>query len=116
VARISVRYKMWEDSSLRKPHLLPVQESVILVRELPLPEYVTLCGTGRHWRDSSVNMPTCQLVQGSEGLSIDLIQLQREDRGTKELSRIYSTIYYILVIGYIYPVKGTLIGEAIIAI
>jgi hypothetical protein len=28
-----------------------------------------------------------QLVQGSEGLSIDLIQLQRDDRGAKELSR-----------------------------
>jgi hypothetical protein len=115
MVEMSVRYKMWKDSSFENPHFLPVQESVILVREL-LPEYVILCGTGRHLRDSSVNMPTCQLVQGSEGLSIDLIQLQRDDRGTKELSRIYSTIYYILVIGYIYPVKGTLIGEAIIAI
>ena len=36
--------------------------------------------------DSSVNIPTYQLVQGSEGLSTDLIQLQRNDRGTKKLS------------------------------
>jgi hypothetical protein len=77
---------MWEESSFRKPHILPIQESVILIRDLP-PGYVILCGTSRHWRDSSVNNPTFQLVQGSEGLSRDLIQLQRDDRGTKELSR-----------------------------
>ena len=28
-----MRYKMWENSSLGKPHFLPVQESVILMRD-----------------------------------------------------------------------------------
>ena len=83
---------MWEDSSLRKPHFSAISGSVILIRDL-ITGYVILCGAGRHWGDSSVNIPTCQLVQGSEGLSRDFIQLQRDDRGTKELSR--SILTYI---------------------
>ena len=75
VAEMSVRYRMWEYSSLRKPHFLPVQESVILIRYLTagyviLCVYVILCGKGRQWRDdTSVNIPICQLVQGTESLS-----------------------------------------------
>ena len=81
-----MRYKMWENSSLRKPHFSAISGTVILMRGL-IAGYVILCGTGRHWRYSSVNIPTFQLVQGSEGLSRDLIHLQRDDRRTKELSR-----------------------------
>jgi hypothetical protein len=103
---------MWEDSSFRKPHFLSVQESVILIRGL-ITGYVILCGAGRHWRESSVNIPTCQLVQGSEGLSRDLIQLQKDDRGTKELSRSVLNIY-ILAIDSILPGMGTLSGEALL--
>jgi hypothetical protein len=51
-------------------------------------------------RHSSVNIPTYQLVQGSEGLSRDLLQLQRDDRGAEELSRHSLKIYYILAIYY----------------
>ena len=100
---------MWEDSSLRKPHFSAISGSMILMRDL-ITGYVILCGAGRHWRDSSVNIPTCQLVQGSEGLSRDLIHLRRDDRGTKELSRIYSKIYYILAIDSILPEMGSPIG------
>ena len=57
-------------------HFLPVQESVIFIRDL-IAKYVILCSTGKQSRDSYAN-------QGSEGF---LIQLQRDDRGTKELSR-----------------------------
>ena len=53
-------------------HFLPVQESVIFIRNL-IAKYVILCSTGKQSRDSYVN-------QGSEGLSI---QLQRDDRGAK---------------------------------
>ena len=96
-----MRYKMWEDSSLRKPHFSAISGSVILMRSL-IAVYVILCGTGRHWRYSSVNIPTFQLVQGSEGLSRDFIQLQKDDRRTEELSRIYSK--KMLYIGYLlYP-------------
>ena len=82
---------MWEDSSLRKPHFSAISGSVILMRGL-LAGYVILCGTGRHWRYSTVSIPTFQLVQGSEGLSRDFIQLQRDDIGAEELSRIYSQL------------------------
>ena len=58
-------------------HLLPVQESVIFIRDL-IAKYVILCGTGKQSRDSYVN-------QGSEGLSRNLTQLQRDDRGAKDL-------------------------------
>jgi hypothetical protein len=36
-------------SSFRKPHFLPVQKSVILIRDL-MAGYVILCGTSRQWR------------------------------------------------------------------
>jgi multisubunit Na+/H+ antiporter MnhC subunit len=41
--------------------------SVILIRDLKT-TYVILCGTGKQDRDSSVNIPTFQLIQGTEGL------------------------------------------------
>ena len=103
---------MCEDSSFRKPHFLPVQESVILIRDL-ITRYIILCGTGKQSRDSSVNIPTCQIVQGSEGLSRNLIQLQRDDRVAEELSRIYSKIFCILSVDFTLPGVGTPIGEAI---
>ena len=49
-----MRYKVWEDSSLRKPHFSAISGSVILMRYL-LPGYVILCGTGRHWRDTRLS-------------------------------------------------------------
>ena len=58
-------------------HFLPVQESVIFIRDL-IAKYVILCGTGKQSRNSYVN-------QGSEGLSRNLTQLQRDDRGAKDL-------------------------------
>jgi hypothetical protein len=41
--------------------------SVILIRDLKT-TYVILCGTGKRDRDSSVNIPTFQPIQGTEGL------------------------------------------------
>jgi hypothetical protein len=43
-----VRYKMWKDSSFRKPHFLPVDESVNLIRDLPPGHvnYVVQAGIG----------------------------------------------------------------------
>ena len=41
-----MRYKMWDNLSSREPHFIPVQESVILIRDL-IARYVILCGTYR---------------------------------------------------------------------
>ena len=89
---------------MSKPHFLPVQESVILMWDL-IAGYVILCGTGKHWRDSSVNIST---FQRSEGLSRDILQLQ------SELSRIYSKLYYILSIHSILPGMRTPIGGVLL--
>ena len=45
---------MWEDSFLRKPHFSAISGLVILMRDL-IAGYVIFCGTGKHWKDSSVN-------------------------------------------------------------
>jgi hypothetical protein len=91
MAEISLRYKMWENSSLKKPHFSVISGSVILMRDL-LAGYVILCGAGRHWRDSSVKHSH---LQGSESLSSDLLHLLRDDIGAEDLSKIYSKIYYV---------------------
>ena len=75
-------------------HFLPVQESVIFIRDL-IAGHVILCGICTQGRDSSVNIPTFQLVQGSAGSTRNLIQLQRDGIGAKELPAIYSKIEYI---------------------
>jgi hypothetical protein len=88
---------------------------VLLIRDL-IAMHVILCGTAKQSRYSSVNILTCEPVQGSEVLSRNLIKLLRDDRGARELSGICSKIYHVFSIDSIFLGGGDTYWGGIITI